>query len=92
MGISRAIKLVLRLFEIDSIVVLGSLFQQGIHAWNMVCLNNVWYHIDIAASYECFDSTWTAYGIQDSKPLILAKGEELEETHSLREGITYPLE
>lgn len=88
-GISRAIKLVLRLFEIDSIVVLGSLFQEGIHAWNMVRLDNIWYHLDVAAGYKCFDSVWTAYGIQDRKSLILVKDREIEETHSLREEIIF---
>ncbi len=92
MGISKAITLVLRLFGIESIVVIGSLFQRSIHAWNMVYLDNIWYHLDMTVGYECFDRLWSAHGIQNRKSLILVKNKELEETHSLREGIIYPLE
>lgn len=89
MGISRAIKLVLRLFETDSIVVLGSLFQECIHAWNVVHLDGSWYHLDVTASYKCFDSVWADHGIQDRKSLVLVKDRDIEETHSLREKIIF---
>lgn len=90
MGISKAITLVLRLYGIDNIVVMGTLFQEGVHAWNMVCLDDTWYHLDVAADYKSFDRMWVAQGIQKRKLLILVKTEELTETHSLHKRIIYP--
>lgn len=55
-GFSKTYQILLDQFGIDSIIVLGTL-DGGPHAWNLVNLEDGWYHVDITSSRSIYDET-----------------------------------
>ncbi len=53
---SKSLQLIYNKLGIDSIIVLGET-SGGPHAWNLVKLDNEWYHVDITSSRSIFDET-----------------------------------
>ncbi len=53
-GIAKAVKLLFDSFGITSLIIDGeatdpSSGQRGPHAWNLVCIGGVWYHLDVTS-------------------------------------------
>ncbi len=55
-GFTKSLQLLYDRVGIDSIIVLGTL-DQNPHAWNMVKLDDEWYHVDITSSRSIIDET-----------------------------------
>ncbi len=53
---AKALQLIYSRAGIDSIIVLGSL-DGNPHAWNMVKINNEWYHVDLTSSHSIYEET-----------------------------------
>ena len=53
---AKALQLIYSRVGIDSIIVLGSL-DGNPHAWNMVKINNEWYHVDLTSSHSIYEET-----------------------------------
>lgn len=54
-GFSKAYQILLYNKGIDSIMVIGRLDNQP-HAWNMVCVENDWYHVDVTSDISIKDT------------------------------------
>lgn len=49
LGFSSAFQLLMDLAEVECVTVYGAANQNGrFHAWNMVCLDGNWYHVDVS--------------------------------------------
>ena len=76
-GIAKATKLLLDLFNIESIVLTGEIVDHatnsiGSHAWNIVKIDNVYYHLDVTSIIGCNMSkdkpfTYLYYNYSDSQ-------------------------
>lgn len=53
---TKALQLIYNRAGIDSIIVLGSL-DNNAHAWNLVKIDDEWYHVDLTSSHSIFDET-----------------------------------
>ena len=53
---TKALQLIYNRAGINSIIVLGSL-DGNPHAWNMVNINNEWYHVDLTSSHSIYEET-----------------------------------
>lgn len=53
---AKALQLIYSRAGINSIIVLGSL-DGNPHAWNMVKINNEWYHVDLTSSHSIYEET-----------------------------------
>ena len=53
---AKALQLIYSRAGLDSIIVLGSL-DGNPHAWNMVKINNEWYHVDLTSSHSIYEET-----------------------------------
>lgn len=53
---SKALQLIYNKAGIDSIIVLGSL-DNSAHAWNLVKIEDDWYHVDLTSSHSIYDET-----------------------------------
>ncbi len=53
---SKALQLLYDRIGIDSIIVLGTL-DGSPHAWNLVKIDNGWYHVDLTSSHSIYDET-----------------------------------
>lgn len=94
MGISRAAALILRLYDIDSIVTLGKFLGKYPHSWLIVHLNGSYFHLDITLGYPCFDTLWNAshpsVGHAAERYCILRNDSWLSATHTLSNKYPYP--
>ncbi len=54
-GFAKALQLVYNKAGIDSIIVLGVLDEP--HAWNLVKIENEWYHVDLTSSHSVYGDT-----------------------------------
>lgn len=91
MGISKAAALILRLYDIRSIVTMGKLFGQHPHSWLIVLVDGRYYHLDIALGYPCFDELWYRYHDLSDRYCILKSDEWMKGTHVLDERYVYPI-
>ena len=71
MGYSRAFAALAYEAEINCIVVLGEIINRGYHAWNMVKIDDNWYHID---------ATWIDNTIFDER-YFMVNDEQITKTH-----------
>ena len=55
-GIAKMFKYLCDAADLKCIVVQGTSNDQG-HAWNIVCLNGIWYHLDLTADLLVADKT-----------------------------------
>lgn len=55
-GFTKSLQLILDKVGIDSIIVLGNL-DGNAHAWNLVRLEDEWYHVDLTSSHSIYDET-----------------------------------
>lgn len=53
---SKALQLIYNKAGIDSIIVLGAL-DNSAHAWNLVKIEDEWYHVDLTSSHSIYDET-----------------------------------
>lgn len=53
---SKALQLIYDRVGIDSLIVLGTL-DGSPHAWNLVKINDEWYHVDLTSSHSIYDET-----------------------------------
>lgn len=53
---TKALQVIYNKVGIDSIIVLGTL-EQNPHAWNLVKIDDEWYHVDITSSRSIYDET-----------------------------------
>ena len=57
-GFSKALKYMLNRMKIPCLIVVGDV-AEGCHAWNMVCLDGKWTHIDLT-----YDAAYSRSGVQ----------------------------
>ena len=91
LGIARAIHLILRLYGVDSLVVLGRLCGEDRcgHAWNLVKTGSGYRHMDVTVAYPCFREMWTrCHGSPD--PCFLVTDDFLRTTHRITDPAVYP--
>ena len=81
-GISKAVKLLFDHFNIDSMIVTGEMIDKttkvsGPHAWNIVKINGVYYHLDVTSMIGC--------NMQKIEPFIYLfynySDQQMEQTH-----------
>ena len=53
---TKALQLLYNRVGIDSIIVLGQL-DNSPHAWNLVKIDDEWYHVDLTSSHSIYDET-----------------------------------
>lgn len=53
---TKALQLIYNKAGIDSIIVLGTL-DNSPHAWNLVKIEDDWYHVDLTSSHSMYDET-----------------------------------
>lgn len=90
-GIAKAFDLIARAYGLDSMTVLGYLFQdeKNRHAWNLVNIGGRYLHADVAIGYPCFRELWRAYH-PALTPCLLVPGAFIRPTHRISEPALYP--
>ena len=91
LGIARGVQLILRLYGVDSLVVLGRLFGEDRcgHAWNLVKTGGGYRHLDVTVAYPCFREMWACrHGSAD--PCFLVSDGFISATHQITDPAVYP--
>ena len=91
MGIAKAFDLIARAYGMDSVTVLGYLFQneKNRHAWNLVNIAGQYLHTDIAIGYPRFRELWRVYH-PTLTPCLLVSDAFIRPTHHISEPALYP--
>ncbi len=90
MGISKAFALIMRSQSIDCIIVLGKLFGNNSHSWNMVRIMDKYVHVDVAVGYPCFEKKWKEYHPNTNNECICVDDEYIAGSHRKRSMVKYP--
>lgn len=80
-GYSKGFKLLMDMFNIPCIVAEGSINNSGdtAHAWNLVKLENNWYHIDVTNTVP--------YKFAENSPYFLISDNAIQKTHKWHNNI-----
>ena len=91
-GIAKAFDLIARVYGLDSMTVLGYLFQdeKNKHAWNLVNIGGQYLHVDVAIGYPCFRELWRSWH-PALEPCVLVSDAFISPTHHISEPALYPL-
>lgn len=86
-GFTKAMQILLNKKDIESISVLGKLETQS-HAWNLVKLNDNWYHMDLTSNKSIKET-------KNNEPIILHSyfnitTEEISKTHTIENAEFIP--
>ena len=82
-GISKGMQLILRKLGIFSTLQLGTIDGANKHAWNIVEIDDSYYHLDICMGFDCSSFLFESAKRFDDFRCFLVSKEQISKTHTL---------
>ncbi len=82
-GISKAFQLLMNNLNIPSFLIEGTLDGQTSHVWNVVFVNNKFYHVDVAIGYQRFSSLFNGAKRNRHYPCFMVSDKTINATHMI---------
>ncbi len=82
-GISKAFQLLMNKLNIPSLLIEGTLDGKSSHVWNMVFVNNKFYHVDVAIGYQRFSSLFSGMDRNRHYPCFMVSDKTINATHMI---------
>lgn len=82
-GISKAFQLLMSKLNIPSFLIEGTLDGHSSHVWNVVYVNNKFYHVDVAIGYQRFSSLFSGMNRNRHYPCFMISDETIKITHTI---------
>lgn len=82
-GISKAFQLFMNKLNIPSFLIEGTLDGQTSHVWNVVFVNNKFYHVDVAIGYQRFSSMFNGMNRNRHYPCFMVSDKTINATHMI---------
>lgn len=82
-GISKAFQLFMNKLNIPSFLIEGTLDRQTAHVWNVVFVNNNFYHVDVAIGYQRFSALFNGMNRNRHYPCFMVSDATINATHMI---------
>lgn len=82
-GISKAFQLLMNKLNIPSFLIEGTLDGRTSHIWNVVFVNNKFYHVDVAIGYQRFSSLFSGMDRNRHYPCFMVSDRTINATHMI---------
>lgn len=82
-GISKAFQLLMNKLNIPSFLIEGTLDGKSSHVWNVVFVNNKFYHVDVAIGYQRFSSLFSGMDRNRHYPCFMVSDKTINATHMI---------
>ena len=82
-GIAKTFQLMMNRMAIPSYLMEGTIDGLIPHIWNVVYINNQFYHIDVTMGYEMFASLFAGLNRNKHYPCFLVSDKTIAETHKM---------
>jgi len=85
-GIAKAFQLMMNCLAIPSYLIEGTIDGLIPHIWNVVYVNNCFYHVDVTMGYEMFAHLFVGLNRNKHYPCFLVSDKTVAETHRMYSG------
>lgn len=85
-GISKAFQLFMNNLNIPSFLIEGTIDGQTSHVWNVVFVNNNFYHVDVAIGYQRFSALFNRMNRNRHYPCFMVSDATINATHMICRG------
>jgi len=82
-GISKAFQLLMNKLNIPSFLIEGTLDGKSSHVWNVVFVNDNFYHVDVAIGYQQFSSLFSGLNRNRHYPCFMVSDKTINATHMI---------
>lgn len=85
-GISKAFQYFMNLLDIPSYLIEGTIDGFTPHVWNVIYINNKYYHIDISIGYPQFSKLFNGLNRNRHYPCFMVSDQTIRTTHKIYKG------
>ena len=82
-GIAKAFQLFMNVLDIPSFLVEGTIDNQVSHIWNIIYVDDQFYHVDVTMGYQRFDGLFSNYTRNKHYPCFMVSDSTISLTHSV---------
>ena len=85
-GIAKAFQLLMNRLEIPSFLIEGTLDGEAPHIWNVIYVNERFYHVDVTMGYQRFEQWFFALHRNRHYPCFMVSDQTIAVTHKVCPG------
>lgn len=82
-GIAKAFQICMNKLNIPSFLIEGTLDGKVSHAWNVVFINEKFYHVDVTTGYQLFSNMFKNEGRNKHYPCFMISDRTISKTHRM---------